>query len=213
MGEQVVDFFEWMRLLSPAAAYVLIALIAYGENLLPPVPGDLVIVFGGYLAGAGELSYVAVVVVSTVSGALGFMTMFWLGHRFGDAALDPDRLKWLPKQRIYTARKWLLKWGYLIVALNRFLSGLRSVIALTVGAAQMHAGRAAFFATVSALIWASLIAYAGVLVGENWTLVAEYLRRYGKFVAVLLAILVVVQLVRWTLRRHGASDDSSGINK
>lgn len=218
MDDQLTDFLEWIQLLTPFWAYLVLILIAYGENVLPPVPGDLAVVFGGYLAGIGHLNYLTVVALSTVGGALGFMTMFWLGHRFGDAALDPDRLRWLPKTKIYRARLWLLKWGYAIVGLNRFLSGLRSIISLTVGAAQMNVWKTALFATLSALVWTSLIAYLGAVVGENWEVVLELLTTYGRVVAVLISLAVAAKVVHVVWRRSRAanedtpSPDSPGIN-
>jgi membrane protein DedA with SNARE-associated domain len=129
------------------------------------------------------------------------MTMYALGRRIGDAVFDPDRLRWLPKKRIGKARDWLHRWGYGGVAANRFLSGARSVIALTVGMARMHAGKTAAFATLSAAVWCALISYAGYAVGENWEVVASYLRTYGHFVIGLLVLLVLIQAARYYRRR------------
>ncbi len=207
MAEHTVEFLEWIQLLSPFWAYVILIGIAYGENIIPPVPGDIAIVFGGYLAGTGQLNFFMVVGLATVGGALGFMTMFWIGRRFGDAALDPDRLRWLPKRGIYRARLWLLKWGYALVGANRFLSGLRSVISLTVGAAQMNAWKTALFATISALLWATLIAYMGAVVGENWSAVSSILRSYGTIVGGVILMLILLKLghVWWRHSRRKSS--------
>lgn len=218
MGELTIDLFEWIRQLSPVWAYLMLVVIAYGENVLPPVPGDLAIVFGGYLAGAGQLNLFMVIAFSTISGSLGFMTMFWIGHRFGDAALDPDRLRWLPKRKIYRARLWLLRWGYALVGMNRFLSGLRSVISLTVGAAQMNAWKTALFATISALVWTSIIAYLGAVVGENWEAVSSLLRNYGFVVGSLIVLLILAKIghMFWRRHRRGAHEedgDSPRINR
>ena len=52
--------------------------------------------------------------------------------RLPETTLDPDRYRWLPKQYIFKAQVWMKRWGYGVVAANRFLSGARSVISLTV---------------------------------------------------------------------------------
>lgn len=203
MAEQTLEFFEWIRLLSPFWSYVILTAIAYGENVIPPIPGDLVIVFGGYLAATGQLSFAMVVLLATIGGAAGFMTMFMLGRRFGDAALDPDRMRWLPKKRMYRARLWLLKWGFAIVGVNRFLSGLRSVISLTVGAARMNIWKTALFATLSSLVWTWLIAYLGAVIGENWDVVTSIFRSYGTAVTIIIVSLVLAKLGHsWWLRRR-----------
>lgn len=191
------DFFGWMQGLPPVWAYVTILVIAYGENVAPPIPGDVVVVFGGYLAGLGQLHLGIVVFLSTVGGALGFMTMFLLGYRFGEVVFNPDRLRWLPRTGFEKARRWIHRYGYGVIAANRFLSGARSVISLTAGVARMEPWRAFWWCTVSALLWTGLISYAGYAVGENWEVVVLYLRAYGRVILALLGLLALGLLLRW----------------
>lgn len=206
MESWLSSFIEWMQAVAPVWAYLVLFAIAYGENVLPPIPGDLVVVFGGYLVGNGRLELWLVVLLATLGGALGFMTMYALGRRIGEAVFDPNRFRWLPKQQIVHVGAWLRRWGYGVVAANRFLSGARSVIALTVGMAHMEAGKTALFATLSAFVWTALIAYAGYAVGDNWAVVLQVLRDYGR---VVLGLLVAGALgwlgYRWYRRRKGSA--------
>ncbi len=190
------DLIAWMMEVPSLWAYLILLVIAYGENVLPPIPGDLVIVFGGYLVGLGKLDFFLVVLLATLGGTLGFMTMYAVGAHVGRAILDPSRYRWLPKLYITKAQAWMKRWGYGVVAANRFLSGARSVISLTVGMAHMPAGRTAAFATLSAALWTALITFAGYIVGENWEVVSVYLSRYGQVIVVLIIVLVGVQVLR-----------------
>jgi len=196
------NFFVWMQGLSPVWAYLTLLIIAYGENVAPPIPGDMVVVFGGYLAGLGQLHLGVVILLSTIGGALGFMTMFVVGQRLGEALLDPDRFRWLPREGIGKAQRWLQRYGYGVVAANRFLSGARSVISLTAGMARMDPWRTAWWCTVSALAWTGLISYAGYAVGDNWELVVAYLRAYGRVVLGLIGVLAIGGLAYWYWRRR-----------
>jgi membrane protein DedA with SNARE-associated domain len=210
MLEWFSNFFGWMQGLPPLWAYVTLLIVAYGENVAPPIPGDMVVVFGGYLAGLGQLHLGVVVALSTVGGALGFMTVFALGYRLGEAVLDPDRLPWLPRDGVETARRWIHRYGYGVVAANRFLSGARSVISLTAGIAQMEPWRTFWWCTVSALVWTGLISYAGYAVGDNWDLVVEYLRAYGRVILTLLLLLGAGLLARWYWRREPRAARNAG---
>lgn len=209
MADIVSDFVTWMEALPPLWAYVIVLAIAYGENVVPPIPGDLIVVFGGYMAGLGQLHLAVVVLLATVGGSLGFMSMYAIGYILGDAVLDPDRLRWLPHEQIDKARRWLHRWGYGVVAANRFLSGARSVISLTVGMARMSPWATAWWATVSAAVWTTLIAYAGYAVGENWRTVIMYLELYGRFVLGGLILLAVGLLLRAYWRNARAEASSS----
>ena len=212
MGDLLYDLVAWMSDLPQGWIYFLILVVAYGENVLPPIPGDMIVVFGGYLAGLGRLDVVVVVFLSTVGGSAGFMSMYGLGSKLGTALLTPGRYRWLPKKRFLAARAHLAQWGYGLVAANRFLSGLRSVISLSVGMAHKPVGPTFFWSTVSALVWTILLTAAGFYVGENWEVVGEYLRRYGEVVVIIMVAFVVVQLTRfWFSRRvpeNAVRDDS-----
>jgi len=202
MGDLFSDISDWMTALPVIWAYVAILAIAYGENVVPPVPGDLVVVFGGYLAGTGKLDFGIVVLLSVVGGTAGFMTMYAIGYRIGDAVMDPNRLRWLPKDQIAKASSWLDRWGYWVVALNRFLSGARSVISLTVGMAHTDSIKTAACAALSAFVWTLLITYAGYALGENWREIAVWLAVYGRVMLGLSVLVVVVWLGYWYLRRR-----------
>ena len=203
MGDLANDILQWMVSLPALWAYVIILVVSYGENVVPPIPGDVVVVFGGYLVGLGRLDFLLVVLLSTIGGALGFMTMYFIGRKIDEAVMDPGRLRWIPKDQIRKAEKWLERWGYGIIAANRFLSGLRSVISLTVGMAHTDPWKTALFATLSALVWTCLIAYGGYAVGDNWEVILVYLRDYGRVVVGVLVAIALVQFVRWWKGKRG----------
>ena len=202
------NFFDWMGSLPTLWVYVTLLIIAYGENVVPPIPGDLVIVFGGYLAATGQLSLTLVFILATIGGSLGFMTMFVWGWRLGDALLDPDRFKWLPKDKIVKVSGWLKRWGYGIILANRFLSGARSVISLAAGMAQMKPWNVFLYATFSAAVWTALIAYLGYVVGDNWRIIGSYLQIYGRIMFWLMVSGAVIwYFVRWRKRKETVNLD------
>lgn len=188
----------------PAWAYLVILGIAYGENVLPPIPGDMLIVFGGYLAGLGQLNGLMVWILATIGGALGFMSMYAIGYRMGTALLETDRLKWFPRDQFGKVRGWLKRWGYGVVAANRFLSGTRSIISLTTGMATMPAGRTLLWCTVSAAVWTGLITWGGYAVGENWAVIADYLRVYGWIILSLTGLVAGFFWIRAVIRKRAS---------
>jgi membrane protein DedA with SNARE-associated domain len=177
--------------------------------VLPPIPGDMIVVFGGYMAGLGRLDLMMVVLLSTVGGAAGFMSMYALGSRLGTALMDPERFRWLPKGRVRTAQAYLERWGYRLVAANRFLSGLRSVISLSVGMAHKPALPTALYATLSAAAWTLLLALGGLYLGENWEVVGEYIQNYGAVIITLMVLFGVVQFVRFARTRRDPRDSAA----
>ncbi|MEM1043053.1 MAG: DedA family protein [Bacteroidota bacterium] len=214
MAELLGDIVAWMEDLPPVWIYATVFTVAYLENVIPPIPGDMVVAFGGTLVGLGKVGLVPVIALATVAETLGFLTVYLVGRRIGDAVLDPDRLRWIPKEGARKVKRWLERYGLGVVAANRFLSGARAVIALMVGAARMRPGPVALWATVSAAAWCALIVYLGFVVGAQWEVIGTWLARYGQVVTVLLVLGLGAYLgaKRWrrSAQRNG-EDPETGI--
>jgi membrane protein DedA with SNARE-associated domain len=213
MIDLLTDIVAWMEGLPPSLMYLTVLVIAYGENVVPPIPGDMIVVFGGYLAGKTALSLTGVIAVSAIGGVAGFMTMYYLGKRIGGAVTQRGKYRWLPKDQIATGKRWLGRWGYGLIAVNRFLSGTRSVISLVAGMAHLPTRPVLLASTVSAVIWCGLIAWLGFIVGDNWEIVGEYLAVYGRVVFWVVFVGVALYVGRRFLRRKKAlSEDLENEN-
>ncbi len=199
--EYLDAFHGWLAALPALAVYLAVFAIAYGENVLPPIPGDVAVVVAGMIAATGAVSLPVVVLLSTVAGSLGFLTVYAAGRRMGAALLDPDRYRWLPKDDLRRATALAERHGAWVVLVNRFLPGLRSVIGLAVGMSRMPAGRVALLGTVSAAAWSALIVGLGYALVDNRAAIAALLKGFEKTGVVLLAVLAVGIAV-WIVRRR-----------
>ena len=198
--EFLQNFADWFQTLPPVGIYATLFFVAYVENLIPPFPGDVNVVIGGYLVGLGFIGFVPAVLVVSVGSALGFMTMYASGKMLGDAVEDPDRLRWIPKAPMQTVKKWLQRWGYGVVAVNRFLSGTRAVITLLAGASDLRPMLTALLAFLSSVAWYSLLIYAGYSVGANWESILPIMARYGRVIMGIMVAIVGVFVARWWFR-------------
>ncbi|MCY3595793.1 MAG: DedA family protein [Bacteroidetes bacterium] len=176
--------------------YTLVFFIAWLENVFPPIPGDVLVVFAGYLAAIGPMAIFPVIAFSTLGGILGFMCMYYIGRYGGPRLLESRALRWLPSESVSRVQNWLQTWGYTVVAANRFLSGARTVIAFTVGMNRMPALPVGLLASLSAAVWVTLIAVLGYVVGDEWERVVDYLARYGRVISVLIFLFLVWQLYK-----------------
>ena len=201
MEALAADFVDWLRALPPGGIYAVLFAVAYGENIVPPIWGDTVIVLCGSLVGLGTLAFVPTLALSALGGALGFLTVFAVGRRLGAAVHDPTRLRWIPRGPVRRAERWLERWGYAVVAANRFLSGGRSVIGLLAGASDLRWAPTALWATASAVAWSGLLLWGGAALGSRWERVLDWLAAYGRVVTVaLVAVLAAWAVRRWRAR-------------
>ena len=183
--------------LDPLTAYIVLGISAFIENTLPPVPGDTVTVLGAYLISLGKLKFWGVYISTTVGSVLGFFFMYLLGVWFGRSILNSRLSKRVfNENQIEKTEVWFGKYGYWIIAVNRFLSGTRSVISLFTGFFHLKWYLVLVLAFFSAAVWNGLLISAGYIVGENWELIANILSQYNKIVIVLTLGILIYFIVR-----------------
>jgi membrane protein DedA with SNARE-associated domain len=176
--------------------YLVLCLCAFIENIVPPIPGDTVTIFGGYLTGIGRLGLPGVVLSTTLGSFAGFMLMFYLGRILGRKYFFERDLFFFSRNNLLKACGWFEKYGYTIVFCNRFLSGTRSVISICAGITKLNAAKVAAFTLVSCFVWNLLLVYAGYKAGQNWEVILELLKKYNLIVLLAVALAVVAYAIR-----------------
>lgn len=201
--------FDFIQSISGLRGYLLLAVCAFFENVAPPIPGDTVTVFGGYLVGRGQLGLAATVLATTVGSFAGFMAMYGAGRFLGHELLKHGGRIFSPAA-MARVHGWFERYGIGVVLANRFLSGARSVISLCAGIARLNALVVAACCLLSCLVWNGLLIWAGSKVGENWAVIIGLLKKYNAVMAVALAVAVAVWLGRSVWRRRASGKRQAG---
>lgn len=199
MAEQFIqDVVQLINSSSPLSIYLVFFLVAYIENIIPPIPGDVLVAFGGYLAAESVIELVPILVLTTVASVIGFMSMYWIGSRWGLQIERKERRIWLlrfiPLEYINRVRSWMQRWGMGVVLANRFLAGTRSVISLTAGLSHTRITTTVFCSTLSSVLWNSILLGFGWIVHENWHRIGEYLSVYGQIILAAIAVFILVKV-------------------
>ncbi|MCK4754095.1 MAG: DedA family protein [Calditrichia bacterium] len=188
----MVEFLENLfSQISPAMAYLILGVSAYTENVVPPIPGDTVVILGAYLVSTGQLDFWGVYVSTTIGSVAGFVTMYYIGRKFGRSFIyKKSRSRIFKEEDIRKAEIWFGKWGYWVIAANRFLTGTRSIISLFSGLFHLNILLVVALSIVSAAIWNGLLISAGMLVGKNWEIISDIISQYNKILIVLTICVI-----------------------
>ena len=170
---------DWIKTTIESAGYPGIVLLMVAENVLPPIPSELIMPFAGYLAADGKLTYVGVVVAGAVGSVLGALPLYYLGR-----AVGADRLqRWadrhghwlmLSGDDIQRAHKWFGRYGSAAVLLGRLVPGIRSLVSIPAGIEGMSLPLFLFLTALGTGIWAGFLAYMGWMLGEQFDTVGTY---------------------------------------
>ena len=194
--------------ISPLTAYVLLFVSAFVENVFPPIPGDTVTLIGAYLVTSGKLSFTGVYLSTSLGSVLGFFAMYMIGLKLGRKFLDSKiGRKVFTEAQYEKTEKWFSKYGYGIIAANRFLSGTRSVISIFAGSFHLNWVYVLTLATLSALLWNGLLIYIIYVVGLNWDVITALISQYNKIVIALTIIIIAYFVVRRIRRKKPMNNE------
>ena len=180
--------------------YVILGLSAFVENVFPPIPGDTITAFGAFLVGIGRLDFFWVYLSTTLGSLLGFMSLFWVGRSLGRRFFLMRDYRFLKAKDILKAEAWFTKYGYFLIAFNRFLPGIRSVISVSGGISKLNGIRVAILAFTSSAVWNLIWISAGYFLGSNWKTfearISSFMIRYNMAIFILVGLFIIFLVIR-----------------
>lgn len=205
------ELIAWLSSVDALWLYVIVFAVAYLENIFPPFPSDVVVVFVGSLVAIGKGTLALTVIAATAGSTLGFVTMYWLGYQFGERVLEAGRIKFISHELIARVHAWFGRYGYWVVIANRFLSGTRAVISFCTGIAEMNLVITTILSAASALLWNSILVASGYAVGDNWRMIGDYMDTYSRIITVVVLLALAIWGVRvWWKSRARRNGDANG---
>lgn len=207
--EQIESVIRYLQDLPPLGVLGMIFLVAYIENVFPPSPSDVLLVFAGTLVGVGTVGFAAALVSSTLGGTLGFMTAYAAGRYFEGRIATGRMSRFLPLGTVQQVERLFQRYGYGVIVANRFLAGTRAVVSFFAGMARMNLAMTTALSAVSAAVWNTILLYAGVALADNWRRAVEYLAIYSRAVTVLVVLVVLLVAWRYWRRRRGENAENA----
>ena len=189
---------ELARLYGYWAVFIGIAV----ENMGIPLPGETIVIVGGFLAGSGELNY-WLVLSSAIAGAiLGDNFGYWVG-RFGGWQLlvKIGRVFGLQEQQLEQAKDRYSRNAMQAVFFGRFVTLLRIFAGPLAGISQMPYKQFLLCNSGGAAVWATTIVSLSFFLGEIVSL--EQIVGWTAQIGVVTLLLVVAFLLVPIIWQYG----------
>ncbi len=211
LGQLWDGFFAYLNTQPPGWIYFFLFLGAFTENIVPPIPGDALIIFGAYLAGIGVIDIVPAYVAMWVGSVVGCLLVYWIAYVKGRDFFLRMEARYFDASRIEVAETWFQDYGIRIVIFNRFLPTVRSFVGIVAGIARMNPVKMTLCVAIGTTLWNSLLVYFGLTVGENWKLVITALQTYNQ-VVISLALIAAASYYGWKYfrKKRAGKQESRG---
>lgn len=183
---------------------VLFALMVLGGAGLP-MPEEVVLLLGGYLAYLEFIDFWPAILVLIVSIIIGDGVAYFLGRLFGDRLLAKiTRFKPVAALFVKTG-KYFDKYGDRIILLSRPLIGVRSAFLFFAGHHRVGFAKFLFFDIIATVPWTFFLVFLSYYLGTGLDLITEA-REIKHTIFILLGVAVIFYAAVRFIRRNDSND-------
>jgi membrane protein DedA with SNARE-associated domain len=171
-GEELGGLAGWVvdvvDRLGPLGVGALIAL----ENVIPPIPSEIILPFAGFSANRGDINAIAAWVAATLGSLAGAYVLYAVG-----ALIGYERIRELAGKRWFIlfgasdldrGERFFDRYGSWIVFFGRFVPLVRSIVSVPAGVERMSLLRFTLLTVAGSAVWNAVFIAVGYELGDRW---------------------------------------------
>ena len=196
---------DWIFGIVDALGALGVGLLILLENVVPPIPSEVILPLAGFRARTGTLNVLTVWPAATAGSVIGALLLYglgaWLGHERLHRLAGHRWFVFASQKDIDRGDELFDRHGGKVVLLARCVPFLRSVVSIPAGISGMPILRFTVLTAIGSGVWNAAFIGLGWALGENWDTVEQWLGPVGYVVIGLLVVGLVVLAIR--RRRSG----------
>ena len=187
---------------NPNVAYLVICLAMFLENIIPPIPSEIIMPLGGFYVYQGNLNFYILILFGLVGTVLGALPWYYLGKLLNERKLvnfveSKGKFLGITSKDINKSKIWFDKYGVSLVFWGRLIPGIRTLISVPAGIELMPFKKFLVWTTLGSLIWVVLLSFSGYVFGENYKIIEIYVDNFKSFIKPLLIIISIFFILRY----------------
>ena len=178
------------------------------ENVFPPIPSEVILLFSGFFSSYTSLSVFYMILASTLGSSLGAIILYYIGKIFNKERLKKivngrlGKILFLKENDIDKADEWFDNKGNKSVFFCRFVPIVRSLISIPAGMSEMPMGKFIIYTICGSMIWNTVLICLGYRLGSNWEYVLTILDKYQMVVIVILVIIFGYVIIKFYRKKR-----------
>ncbi|MBS4176797.1 DedA family protein [Lederbergia citrea] len=197
---------NWITGMMEEFGYLGILFLIALENVFPPIPSEVILIFGGFMTTNTNISIMGVVWFATLGSVIGAVILYGIGHLIDMNKIEKIIERWghifrLTKEDINKTGQWFSKYGVWTVFFCRFVPLIRSLISIPAGMAHMNFGIFLLLTALGTFIWNIVLVKVGAAVGSSWEDMIAYMDVYSNIVYACLVVLFIIFVVLFIRKR------------
>ena len=203
--QSIPDYIERAVETNSTYAYLTICLAMFLENIVPPIPSEIIMPLGGFFVYREKLNFFILVFWGLFGTILGSLPWYYLGKLVNEKKLSKfldkrGKFVGITSEDLAKSKRWFDKYGVSLVFWGRLVPGIRTFISVPAGMELMPLKRFLVWTTLGSLIWVTLLTYAGYIFGENYHIIENYLDQIKYFVKPILILIFLYFFIKFFIR-------------
>jgi len=189
------------------AGYPGIAVLMAMESMILPVPSEAVMPFAGFLIFDGTLTWLGVIIASTIGSIVGSLVSYWIGAKGGRPLVQRwGKYVLVSHHDLAITERFFQRRGRWAVFISRFIPVVRHIISIPAGVAKMPLQKFLTTTILGATLWNTFLAWVGFTLGQNWESLRKYSEKIDLAVLAFLFLTIAAFLYRhWRTRDRSAA--------
>lgn len=205
----------WIANLIEGAGLLGVAALMFLENIVLPIPSEIVMPLAGYAAATGTLPLVPTILAGAVGSLAGASVWFAVARWFGEERLRRwadrfGRILTLTEGDIDQADAWFRRRARTAVLVGRLIPAVRVVISIPAGLAGMSWTRFLVFSFLGTLLWTGALMLAGYWLGSQSDAVGRWVSPISIAIVVACVAIYVVRIVTYPRRKRREAERRAG---
>ena len=186
-------------------AYLTICLAMFLENIIPPIPSEIIMPLGGFFVYQQKLNFYILVLWGLLGTILGSLPWYFLGRLVNEKRLSnflekKGKYLGISSNDLIKSKKWFERYGVSLVFWGRLVPGIRTLISVPAGIELMPLKKFLIWTTFGSFIWVVLLTYTGYLFGENYQIIEIYLNQVKYVIKPILILIFLYFLIKILIR-------------
>ncbi|HPP19031.1 MAG TPA: DedA family protein [Candidatus Dojkabacteria bacterium] len=196
----IQSIIDWLVNAISTIGYPGVFISVFLESFFAPIPSEIILPFSGFVASTGKMSLVLVIIIATVAAYLGSLPFYFIG-RWGEKSVinfinKYGKYLFIQQKDVDKVFGAFDKYGKGVVFFGRLIPMIRTLISFPAGVAKMQFGRFSMYTLIGSLTWNILLTYAGYQLGDHWSVVSGWIKKYQNVILILIAIALILYIIR-----------------
>lgn len=187
---------------NPDIAYFVIALAMFLENIIPPIPSEIIMPLGGFFVYQGTLNFYVLVFFGLLGTVIGALPWYYLGKLMNERRISnfiekKGKFIGITAKDLKKSKLWFDQYGISLVFWGRLIPGIRTLISVPAGIELMPLGTFLIWTTLGSLIWIIALTLAGYAFGENYEVISQYVDNFKVFLKPIFVLIALYFLLKF----------------